>query len=141
MLLTKDSPRSRIEHRFDGPRIVDISVACSTGVAVVTVRGELDVSNSSWLHRCLHDAIDTGISEVVVDVEFLTFMDSSALRVIVGAHKQMRATGGRLTVLAPTPMVIRLFHIFEDVPHLMIQANRDAPKSTNSGERIQKECA
>jgi anti-anti-sigma factor len=141
MLLIKDSPRSEIAHQFDGPEIADINVACSNGVAVATVTGELDVSNSSWLHQCLHEAIGTGISEVVVDVELLTFMDSCALRVIVDAHKRIRAAGGRLTVLAPTPMVVRLFHIFDDVPHLMIQANRAVPYSTKSGPCIQRGCA
>ena len=141
MLVIKDSPRSRIAHRFVGPGIVEIGVACSNDVAVVTVTGQLDVSNSSWLHQCLHDAIDAGNSEVVVDVEFLTFMDSCALRVIIGAHKRIRATGGRLTILAPTPMVVRLFHIFDDVPHLIIQANREASKSVHGGRRVQKECA
>jgi anti-anti-sigma factor len=116
MFLIKDPPRSGFVNHFNGPEIVDISVDCSSGVAVVTLVGELDVSNSAWLHESLHNAIDTGISEVVVNLHSLTFMDSTGLSVIVGAHKRMQATGGTLTVLDPTPIVKKLLQITDDVP-------------------------
>jgi stage II sporulation protein AA (anti-sigma F factor antagonist) len=124
MLLIKEPPISTIANHFDGPEIVDICVAYSNGVALVALTGELDVSNSEWLFECLHDAIDAGASEVVVNVEHLSFMDSTGLAVIMGAYKRMKATGGTLSVLAPTPIVVRLFHLFEDAPHLIIQQSR-----------------
>jgi anti-sigma B factor antagonist len=128
MFLIKGSPSHGSENQFDGSDIIDIDVECADGVAVVTMAGELDVSNSEWLYECLHDAVDEGNSEVVVDVERLTFMDSTGLSVIVGAHKRLRATGGTLTVVAPTPIVVRLFQVCDDVPHLMI---KDAPGASS----------
>jgi anti-anti-sigma factor len=131
MFLIKDDPRGGIVNNFGGPEIVDIGVVCADGVAVITVTGELDLSNSGWLYECLHDAIDAGISHVTVDVEHLTFMDSTGLSVIVGAYKRLKATGGTLIVLAPTPIVVRLFHVFDDVPHLMMQDSSDGLGSTS----------
>jgi anti-sigma B factor antagonist len=121
MFLIKDSPSTPYEDGCDDSGDLEIGIDCSQGVAVVTVMGELDVSNSELLHDTLHNAIDAGNFEVVVNVEQLTFMDSTGLSAIVGAHKRLRATGGVLTVLAPTPFVVRLFQIIDDVPHLMLQ--------------------
>ena len=121
MSLNNDSHNSRITHSYS-PEIVDIGVDSSHGVAVVTVTGELDVSNTARLQRCLHDAINSGVTELKLNVEHLTFLGSSGLSVILGAHKRMRATGGALTVVAPTPFVERLFHIADDSPPLFIQS-------------------
>jgi anti-anti-sigma factor len=125
--LIKGLLRNEPEDPFDGPDIVDIGVEYANGVAVVTMAGELDVSNSMRLSDYLHEAEDAGNSEVVVNVERLTFMDSTGLSVILGAHRRLRATGGTLTVVAPSPIVMRLFHVCADGPHLMI---KDAPKDS-----------
>lgn len=128
MFLIKESLSYQSEIQSDGSDIIDIDVKYADGIAVVTVAGELDVSNSAWLYECLYDAVDGGISEIVVDVERLTFMDSTGLSVIVAAHKRLRASGGTLTVVAPAPIVMRLFHVCDDVPHLMI---KDGPSVTS----------
>jgi anti-anti-sigma factor len=121
MSLINGPQRSGTISNFYSPQIADIGVDCSNGVAVVTVTGELDVSNTPWLYECLQQAIDAGMSEVMLDVEHLTFLGSSGLSVILGAHKRMRARGGTLTVVAPSPFVERLFHLVDDIPQLMIQ--------------------
>jgi len=122
MFLIKEPLSGGVVRRPHPPEIVDIGVVCDDGAAVISIAGELDVSNSGWLYECLHDAIDAGISQIVVDVGDLTFMDSTGLAVIVGAYKRMKANGDTLTVRSPPPFVVRLFHVFDDVPHLMIQA-------------------
>jgi anti-anti-sigma factor len=115
--LINDAYRTATISQFHGPKIVDFKVECSNGVAVVTVTGELDVSNTSSLYTCLRDAINSGMTELRLDVEHLTFLGSSGLAVILGADKQMRALGGTFTVMAPTPFVERLFRRSGDVPH------------------------
>jgi anti-sigma B factor antagonist len=131
MFLIKEVPTSGYISHLGGPEIVDIGVVYANGVAVVTVTGELDVSNSEWLYECLHDAIDSGTADITLDLEHLTFMDSTGLSVIVGAHKRMRATGGTLSILAPTPAVVRIFRVLDNGPHLIIQENADVRESNN----------
>lgn len=121
MFLVKDPPSLGTVNNFEGPEIVDIGVTCADGIAVITVTGELDLSNSSWLYECLHDAIDAGVLEVVLDVEHLTYMDSTGLSVVLGAHKRIRATGGTIEILAPTPNVARLFAVTGLAPFLTIR--------------------
>lgn len=128
--LIKGCANTESDNRAGESEIIEFGVECSDEVALVTMAGELDVSNSEWLHQWLHQVIDAGYARVVVDIERLTFMDSTGLSTIVDAHKRLRATGGALTVVAPAPIVMRLFHLCDDVPHLMI---KDAPDvATNS---------
>ncbi len=106
--LIQDHPSHASIDNFPGPDIVDIGIACAEGVAVITVIGELDVSNTHRLYECLHDAIDEGVTDLVVDVEHLTFMDSTGVSVLEDVHKRICAAGGTLSVLSPLPNVQRL---------------------------------
>jgi anti-anti-sigma factor len=117
---------------FDDSDIVEIDIQCADGVAVVKMAGELDISNSEWLDECLHEVVAAGNSEVVVDVERLAFMDSTGLAVIVGAHKRLKAAGGSLTVVGAAPIIMRLFYICDDIPHLM---TRHGPSVSRVTER------
>ncbi|HEY3843660.1 MAG TPA: STAS domain-containing protein [Acidimicrobiales bacterium] len=121
MLVAEDPCADQFADHFPGPEIIEIDVSCADGVAVVTVVGEMDVSNSSWLHECLNDVIDAGIDEVVLDIEGLTYMDSTGLSVVVGANRRMRAAGGAIEIVAPTPNVARLFAVSGLTPVLTIR--------------------
>jgi anti-anti-sigma factor len=58
---------------------------------VVTVRGEVDLANAADLEACLRRAIDGSPSSVVLDLEALTFIDSSGLRVLVALSKEAQS--------------------------------------------------
>ncbi len=121
MLLVKDPFAGRSADRFPGPEIIEIDVSCADGVAVVTVAGEMDLSNSSWLYECLHDAIDAGVKEVVLDIAELTYMDSTGVSVLLGANRRMQAAGGAIEIVAPTPNVARLFAVTGLTPFMTIR--------------------
>jgi anti-anti-sigma factor len=123
VFLVKD-PNGGLVNHFGGPEIVDIEVLYSDDLVAVTVAGELDASNSAWLYDTLHDAIDIGAAEVVLDLAALTFMDSTGLTVLLGAHKRMQSVGGTLAVLHPTPAVTRLLEITGLLPLLAIRRLR-----------------
>jgi anti-anti-sigma factor len=108
MYLIHDHPSLETIDHFSGSEIVDIGVACSEGIAVVSVAGELDMSNTPWLYECLHDAIDAGVTQLVVDIEHLTLLDSTALSVLAGANRRLSAAGGTLTVMSPLPAIREL---------------------------------
>jgi anti-sigma B factor antagonist len=56
---------------------------------VVTVEGELDLASAPSLKRALSDVVATGTSRVVVDLGSVTFIDSTALGVLVGIHRKL----------------------------------------------------
>src|SRR5580692_7680165 len=111
MLLVRNASPNRSADHFPGPEIMAIDVSCADGVAVVKVAGEMDLSNSAWLDECLHDAIDAGVKEVVLDIEHLTYMDSSGVSAVLSANRRMREVGGAIEIVAPTSNVARLFDV------------------------------
>src|SRR5580698_6990864 len=101
----------RLINHFGWPEIADIDVMYADDLVTVTVTGEVDVSNTAWLHDTLHDAIDTGAAEVILDVGGLTFMDSTGLAVLHGAHERMQSINRTLTIRHPTPRMLQLFNV------------------------------
>jgi len=102
--------------------LLDIGVASTSGVVVISVVGELDISNYQRLRKCLNEVSAGGATEVILDVEHLTFMDSTGLSELVACHRRMKAEGGTFSILAPTKIVKRLFDVTRQLPYQMIDA-------------------
>ena len=76
------------------------------------VAGELDLVASAPLRAALAELADgDGDGEVTVDLSAVTFIDSTALCVLVQAHTASAAAGGRLIVIDPSPVVVRILHL------------------------------
>ena len=63
---------------------------------VVVPRGELDMASAPELEQTVLPRLQDG-AWVVLDLRSLDFIDSSGLRVVVGAHRAAEADGGRFT--------------------------------------------
>ena len=81
------------------------------GVPVIAVGGEIDVATAPQLRECLHRVIAQGSSTVVIDLLAVTFLDSTALGVLVGALKRCRELGGELHVVVADPRIMKIFEI------------------------------
>ena len=79
--------------------------------AHVILRGELDLSTAAKVERELHRVEQTGTKLVVLDLSRLTFLDSTGLRMIVGADQRARKSDRRLAVVRGPAMVQRVFSI------------------------------
>lgn len=80
---------------------------CASG-ASVTVRGEVDVHTAPLLWRDLAELVRQGEERIVVLLDDVTFMDSTGLGVLIGAHQAQLARGGAFEVVCVQP---RLLHI------------------------------
>ena len=90
-----------------------LSVSASEGaVAVVAVGGELDLSTSPRLRHLLLDLVRVqGKRELVLDCTDLTFLDSTAVGVLVTVQRDLAADGGRLVVRGASNAARRVFAI------------------------------
>jgi stage II sporulation protein AA (anti-sigma F factor antagonist) len=80
------------------------------GPRTIRVEGEVDTSNSDALAEALHGVTEgNGNGDVVVDMEGLTFIDSSGFRVLIQAARSLEGRG-RLVLRSAPPLVERLFH-------------------------------
>ena len=77
-----------------------ISTSDVDGRAVIIVRGELDLATAPDLEEIVTERLDAG-QEVVLDLRELEFMDSSGLRVLVGAHTRATDGGPPFVIVRP----------------------------------------
>lgn len=81
------------------------------GVALLHPSGDLDAYTAPGLRSDLHGATEAESRLVVVDLTDVTFIDSAGLGALVGAHRRMRESGGRLRIVRPSPLVARAFEL------------------------------
>src|SRR5260221_3175822 len=98
---------------------------------IVAPSGEIDAHTSPDLREAiLEQLVDAKVRHLVVDLSRTTFLDSSALGVLIAALKQMRERGGRLDVVEPPSMVRRIFEITALDRVLALHVSREAALRT-----------
>ena len=81
-------------------------------VYVVTLRGEIDAFTAPSLRDDLRHLVeDTGAVSVVVDLEAVVFLDSSALGALVSVLRRLRERDGQLRVVEPRTAASRIFEL------------------------------
>ena len=95
---------------MDNP-LLDIVTDIEGGVAVVRLRGELDVGSAPALRTALqHLAND--VRQVDVDASGLEFIDSTGLGLLVALHRRVKESGGTgVRILSPHERVMRVLSI------------------------------
>jgi anti-sigma B factor antagonist len=81
------------------------------GHHVIAVRGENDLFTAPELKQALTDAIEGGQHRVVIDLTEVSFLDSTALGVLIGAVKRLRSRGGALAIVNTEPSIAKTFEI------------------------------
>jgi len=92
---------------------------------VVAVRGEIDLFTAPELKQKLTDAIEGGKNRIVVDLTDTTFLDSTALGVLIGAVKRLRSRDGALVIVNVDQNIAKTFEITGLDQIFMILATRD----------------
>ena len=85
----------------------------------VVLMGEIDAHTAPELERVLGQRIAT-FGSARLEASGVTFMDSSGLRVLIGATNEARGRGGDVVLDSPTPVVLRLIEISGLSDHLRV---------------------
>lgn len=80
------------------------------GVVLLVLAGEIDIATSGRFRAIVETAVDEGCS-LVADMAEVTFMDSSMLRELLRAHRDLAASGRRFLLAAPQAPVRRLLEL------------------------------
>jgi len=78
---------------------------------VVTLTGEIDLAVAPGLKKQIDLLLAEGHSTIVVDLLDATFLDSTALGVLVGALEECREFGGELHLLVREPRILKVLEI------------------------------
>jgi anti-sigma B factor antagonist len=78
---------------------------------VVSVKGEIDLFTAPDFKQRVSAPIDAGVPKVVVDLSETTFIDSSSLGVLIGAHRRLKLHGGSLAIVCSNESIAKTFRI------------------------------
>lgn len=72
---------------------------------VVAPTGRLDVAGAPALKEAISEAVKEGPRHIVIDMEGVSFVDSTGLGSVIAALKQVRGNQGELRLAAPNQQV------------------------------------
>ena len=83
----------------------------SSGLALVSVSGELDLYTSDRLQNAIDEATSVGADTVLLDLSGVGFIDSTALGAIVQETKRLEGRGVALTLVTDDPRTLRVLEV------------------------------
>ncbi len=90
------------------------SVSCERqgdDLGVVILGGEVDIFTAPQFKECLVDLLDSGVRRLVIDLAEVTFIDSTALGVLIGGVRRVHGAGGAMTIVVATRPVERVLTV------------------------------
>jgi anti-sigma B factor antagonist len=89
------------------------------GVGLIEVSGEVDIYTAPKFKEDMLAVIDDGATNLIIDLSGVTFIDSTALGVLIGGIIRMLAVVGRMALVVNTRPVQKVLtitgldHVFE----------------------------
>ena len=80
-------------------------------LALVSVSGELDLHTAGCLQARIEEADTVGAGTVLVDLSEISFIDSSALEVLVRESKRLESRGHSLVLVTNDPRTRRILEV------------------------------
>ncbi|HEV8565210.1 MAG TPA: STAS domain-containing protein [Actinomycetota bacterium] len=95
---------ARPRHRARHERAIEIDLAIETLTeeqrTILRVTGELDLFTAPRLREAVVEATEAGVTNVIVNLDGVSFIDSSGLGVLVACLKRLRERDGSFAVVA-----------------------------------------
>lgn len=115
---------------------LQIETGVNKDVTILKIIGEIDLYTVKDFHMAFDDQISKGITNLVIDLTGVTYLDSSGLSALLSMHKKIMSLNGKLSIVtSPEKMsithifeitrlntVLRMFHSVEDAVNHNIQA-------------------
>ncbi|MBI4535031.1 MAG: STAS domain-containing protein [Ignavibacteriae bacterium] len=81
-------------------------------VTIISLDGNLmGGPDATTLNNKIHELIEAGKKQVVIDLAGVRFMNSSGLGVLIGTLSTLRSSGGNLKIANATPKITSLIEI------------------------------
>ncbi|SEO36377.1 anti-sigma F factor antagonist [Propionispora vibrioides] len=82
------------------------------GVLIVQIEGELDMHGADKFRETIDTALDAcGAKNMILDLQDVSFIDSSGLGVILGRYKRLSALDGRILAVHVQPQVAHILEL------------------------------
>lgn len=88
---------------------VDCSSVADT--ATISAAGEIDLATVNKLRSAIAEAMQQGARHLTLNLNKVSYIDSSGLGTLIGAHKRLASSGGTLTIRCSQARILRLLAI------------------------------
>ena len=79
----------------------DVAVESEGGSRRFTITGEIDLGNAADIEAAIVDGISNQVSDVLVDLSGVEYIDSSGMRILFALAGKLKTLQVRLVVAAP----------------------------------------
>lgn len=90
---------------------IDIKSERNGDAIVFRLRGSLDLATSPSVRAALVESADKDRHDIIVDLTQLSFLDSTGLGALIGAHRRAAEHGGRVRLIVQDGPIARLLNI------------------------------
>jgi anti-sigma B factor antagonist len=87
------------------------SERATDAVAVIALSGEVDIYTAPQFKERMLELLDGGVTNLVVDLSQVTFIDSTALGVLIGGVRRVNSAGGAMALVVVSRPVQRVLSI------------------------------
>jgi anti-sigma B factor antagonist len=87
------------------------SESAGDGLGVLVLSGEVDIYTAPQFKERMLELLDAGVDRLVVDLSDVTFIDSTALGVLMGGVRRVRTAGGAMALVVTSRAVERVLSI------------------------------
>lgn len=81
------------------------------GVSILSIAGRMDAYTTPQAEQAVQEILADGNTRLLMDLSALDYLSSAGLRVILGAVKQLKQSGGNLVVCGMNPFVKEIFDV------------------------------
>lgn len=100
-----------MNHAATAERPFEIGVRAGHGHTVVTVSGEVDVFTAPRLRQVLFDPVLCSQQRIVVDLDGVTFMDSTGIGTLVAARRWLASREAEIGLVCGPGPALRLLEM------------------------------
>ncbi|MBE0528987.1 MAG: STAS domain-containing protein [Thermoleophilia bacterium] len=80
-------------------------------LGVISLSGEVDIFTAPQFRESLVELLDSGVRRLLVDLSGVTFIDSTALGVLIGGVRRMHGIDGKMAIVVATAPVERVLSV------------------------------
>ena len=91
--------------------VTEISQKEENGIVLLSFKGRLDGKTSLEAEQAVKNILDGENTRLLFDLEFLEYLSSAGLRVILGAAKEMKRRDGKFVLCALNAYVKEVFEV------------------------------
>ncbi len=104
---------------------MDVEIKVVRNTLVVRISGELDMLVTDKIRRDIDQKLDENeIKNLILNLEKVSFIDSSGLGLILGRYKKISAQNGRMHIVGARPQVQKIL-FFSGINKLISMHNQE----------------